>query len=163
MTKDGLQGRTAVTGFSQVPVACVDVPDRKRSANARHLRLLAATRGFQSPLEIRQLPVDAPGIARRPVRPDDVRVPGRRQAAAVVHELEAVRPHRRHACRPSRGGAARRSGCRENSRTAIGITVDHAVEQPEPRQATAEEATLLSTQKLVRQFGKLMRAELQEG
>lgn len=30
---------------------------------------------------------------------------------------------------------------------AIGITVSHAVEQPEPRQATADEASLLGTQK----------------
>lgn len=30
---------------------------------------------------------------------------------------------------------------------AIGITVSHAVEQPEPRQATAEEASLLGIQK----------------
>ena len=29
----------------------------------------------------------------------------------------------------------------------IGITVSHAVEQPEPRQATAEEASLLGIQK----------------
>ncbi|MEU6368291.1 GntR family transcriptional regulator [Streptomyces sp. NPDC046931] len=34
-----------------------------------------------------------------------------------------------------------------NRMAAIGITVSHAVEQPEPRQATAEEATLLGIQK----------------
>ncbi|GGL27302.1 hypothetical protein GCM10010095_10500 [Streptomyces anthocyanicus] len=30
-----------------------------------------------------------------------------------------------------------------NRMAAIGVTVSHAVEQPEPRQATAEEASLL--------------------
>lgn len=30
---------------------------------------------------------------------------------------------------------------------AIGVTVSHAVEQPEPRQATTEEASLLGVQK----------------
>ncbi|WP_030819170.1 GntR family transcriptional regulator [Streptomyces sp. NRRL S-98] len=34
-----------------------------------------------------------------------------------------------------------------NRMAAIGITVSHAVEQPEPRQATAEEASLLGIQK----------------
>lgn len=34
-----------------------------------------------------------------------------------------------------------------NRMTAIGITVSHAVEQPEPRQATAEEASLLGIQR----------------
>jgi GntR family transcriptional regulator len=34
-----------------------------------------------------------------------------------------------------------------NRMTQIGITVSHAVEQPEPRQATAEEASLLGIQK----------------
>ncbi|MFJ6784663.1 GntR family transcriptional regulator [Streptomyces yangpuensis] len=34
-----------------------------------------------------------------------------------------------------------------NRMAAIGITVSHAVEQPEPRQATAEEASLLGVQK----------------
>ncbi|WPW29495.1 GntR family transcriptional regulator [Streptomyces atratus] len=34
-----------------------------------------------------------------------------------------------------------------NRMAAIGITVSHAVEQPEPRQATTEEASLLGTQK----------------
>ncbi|SHI22932.1 UTRA domain-containing protein [Streptomyces sp. 3214.6] len=34
-----------------------------------------------------------------------------------------------------------------NRMAAIGITVGHAVEQPEPRQATAEEASLLGVQK----------------
>jgi GntR family transcriptional regulator len=39
---------------------------------------------------------------------------------------------------------------------AIGITVSHAVEQPEPRQATAEEASLLGIQKaaLVTHIGR---------
>ncbi|MFI1506864.1 GntR family transcriptional regulator [Streptomyces sp. NPDC020597] len=34
-----------------------------------------------------------------------------------------------------------------NRMAAIGVTVSHAVEQPEPRQATAEEASLLGVQK----------------
>lgn len=34
-----------------------------------------------------------------------------------------------------------------NGMAAIGVTVSHAVEQPEPRQATAEEASLLGIQK----------------
>ncbi|MFE0255798.1 UTRA domain-containing protein [Streptomyces sp. NPDC059010] len=34
-----------------------------------------------------------------------------------------------------------------NRMDAIGVTVSHAVEQPEPRQATAEEASLLGIQK----------------
>ncbi|MFF4897585.1 GntR family transcriptional regulator [Streptomyces sp. NPDC001068] len=34
-----------------------------------------------------------------------------------------------------------------NRMAAIGVTVSHAVEQPEPRQATAEEASLLGIQK----------------
>ncbi len=34
-----------------------------------------------------------------------------------------------------------------NRMSAIGVTVSHAVEQPEPRQATAEEASLLGIQK----------------
>lgn len=34
-----------------------------------------------------------------------------------------------------------------NRMAAIGITVSHAVEQPEPRQATSEEASLLGIQK----------------
>lgn len=34
-----------------------------------------------------------------------------------------------------------------NRMAAIGITVSHVVEQPEPRQATAEEASLLGIQK----------------
>ncbi|MGW4102578.1 UTRA domain-containing protein, partial [Streptomyces sp. NPDC004976] len=34
-----------------------------------------------------------------------------------------------------------------NRMAEIGITVSHAVEQPEPRQATAEEASLLGIQK----------------
>lgn len=34
-----------------------------------------------------------------------------------------------------------------NSMAVIGVTVSHAVEQPEPRQATAEEASLLGIQK----------------
>ncbi|MFE3413833.1 GntR family transcriptional regulator [Streptomyces mirabilis] len=34
-----------------------------------------------------------------------------------------------------------------NRMAAIGVTVSHAVEQPEPRKATAEEATLLGIQK----------------
>ncbi len=33
-----------------------------------------------------------------------------------------------------------------NRMAAIGVTVSHAVEQPEPRQATTEEASLLSIQ-----------------
>jgi GntR family transcriptional regulator len=34
-----------------------------------------------------------------------------------------------------------------NRMAAIGVTVSHAVEQPEPRHATAEEAALLGVQK----------------
>lgn len=53
---------------------------------------------------------------------------------------------RRHACRPPRGGPHAGAGV-VNRMAAIGITVSHAVEQPEPRQATAEEASLLGIQK----------------
>ena len=34
-----------------------------------------------------------------------------------------------------------------NRMAAIGVTISHAVEQPEPRQASAEEASLLGVQK----------------
>jgi GntR family transcriptional regulator len=58
--------------------------------------------------------------------------------SAAVGALGAVRPHRLTLVRPPRGGP--HAGAGVVNRTAVsGVTVSHAVEQPEPRQATVKD------------------------